>query len=372
MRAGRLAALVASLSLCALALAQPARAPLVEAIDIEREGAAAHITVRFTRPASYLRHQSSMAGKALQITLDSDSAAGVEILRAPDTDMVPLSRVTYAPRDRVLQLDFREALSFTVAAGAEARSVRITVPVAAGAKDWMASARAPSTKADAPVAPDEAGATAESSHGAHVVGYAGGGNGAYAVPIRSLKQVRFEGVVHQGQDWSCGSAALATLLTYHYAHPITERRALEAMFARGDQARIRKEGFSLLDMKNFLDAIGFQANGFETSLDRLTKVGVPAIVVINDGGYNHFVVVKGLRHGNVLLGDPAKGVRSLPRADFEAMWENRIVFVITNRRDGVSFNTPADWRYMAAPLGDSVSRASLAGMLLFRPGPNDF
>jgi predicted double-glycine peptidase len=211
-----------------------------------------------------------------------------------------------------------------------------------------------------------------SGGGANIVGYGGGGSGAYAVPVQSLQQVRFSTVVRQQQDWSCGSAAVATLLSYHYKHPMTERQALEAMYARGDQAKIRGEGFSLLDIKLFLESLGYQADGFETGIDNLAKASVPAIVVINDNGYNHFVVVKGLRHGNILLGDPAKGSRVVPRSEFEKMWEKRIVFVITDRRDGVAFNSKDDWRYMAAPLGEAVGRESLAGILLSRPGPNDF
>jgi predicted double-glycine peptidase len=213
---------------------------------------------------------------------------------------------------------------------------------------------------------------AVSGSGANIVGYGGGGSGAYAVPVQSLQQVRFSTVVRQQQDWSCGSAAVATLLTYHYRHPMTERRALEAMYVSGDQAKIRTQGFSLLDIKVFLESLGYRADGFETSLDDLAKASVPAIVVINDNGYNHFVVVKGLRHGNVLLGDPAKGSRVVPRSEFEKMWEKRIVFVITDRRDGVAFNSKDDWRYMAAPLGEAVGRESLGGILLSRPGPNDF
>lgn len=205
-----------------------------------------------------------------------------------------------------------------------------------------------------------------------VVGFAGGGNGNYAVPVKSLREVRFDTTVRQQQDWSCGSASLATLLTYHYGHPITERQALEAMFAQGDQAKIRQEGFSLLDIKLFLESIGFRADGFETTLDKLVRVGVPAIVMINDSGYNHFVVIKGLRHGNMLVGDPSRGARVIPRDEFEHIWANRIVFVITNHRGAAKFNNVNDWRYMAAPLGETVSRGSLAGMLLFRPGPNDF
>jgi predicted double-glycine peptidase len=144
------------------------------------------------------------------------------------------------------------------------------------------------------------------------------------------------------------------------------------MFARGNQQRIQREGFSLLDMKLYLESLGYHANGFETSLDRLARVKVPAIVIINDHGYNHFVVVKGLRHGNVLLGDPAKGNRVVSRQAFDAMWENRIVFVITSRREGVAFNYSEDWRFMAAPLGEAVSRESLGALLLTRAGPNDF
>lgn len=215
--------------------------------------------------------------------------------------------------------------------------------------------------------------TALSAHAqVEVVGYAGGGNGLYAVPVRSLKDLRFATVVRQQQDWSCGSAAVATLLTFHYHHPINERQALEAMFAKGDQAKIRQAGFSLLDIKRFLESIGFQANGFEVGLDRLAQVGVPAIAVINDAGYNHFVVIKGVRGGNVLLGDPAKGSRVLRREEFDGMWQNRILFVITSRREGVAFNALQDWRYLTAPLGEAVSREGLTTMLLSRPGPNDF
>ena len=47
--------------------------------------------------------------------------------------------------------------------------------------------------------------------------------------------------------------------------------------------------------------------------------GLPAIVLLNDRGYRHFVVVKGLRDGRVLLGDLARGTRAMSRARFEAL-----------------------------------------------------
>ena len=60
---------------------------------------------------------------------------------------------------------------------------------------------------------------------------------------------------------------------------------------------------------------------------------MPAIVLLNDRGYRHFVVVKGLRNVRVLLGDPARGTRAMSRARFEALWDNRVLFVIHNRRE---------------------------------------
>ena len=71
----------------------------------------------------------------------------------------------------------------------------------------------------------------------------------------------------------------------------------ERMYASGNRAKIRAEGFSLLDMRRYLRSVGYEADGFELPLDKLLEEGVPAIVLLNDRGYRHFVVVKGLRGG---------------------------------------------------------------------------
>src|SRR3954447_13030599 len=138
--------------------------------------------------------------------------------------------------------------------------------------------------------------------------------GAYAVPVKSLREARFVASLPQQYDFSCGSAAISTLLTHHYHYPVTEDKVFEEMFRRGDQAKIRVEGFSLLDMKRYLEAHGFEADGFQEPLEKLVSANIPAIVLVNESGYNHFVVVKGLRNGRILLGDPAGGTRAVPEA----------------------------------------------------------
>ena len=190
--------------------------------------------------------------------------------------------------------------------------------------------------------------------------------------LTSLKEARFRNTIRQKYDFSCGSAAVATLLTYQYGYPVNEQAAFEQMYAQGDRAKIGKEGFSLLDIKRYLAANGFEADGFEVPLDRLEQEHLPAIVLIDERGYHHFVVVKGLYDGRVLIGDPALGTRSLPRARFEAMWKNRLVFVIHNRRSLAVFNSPSDWRAAPmAPLGNGIDRRGLDGITMPKRGPGD-
>lgn len=198
-----------------------------------------------------------------------------------------------------------------------------------------------------------------------------GGN--FSVPVTSMKGVRYRSTIHQQYDFSCGSAALATLLTHHYGYPVREEDAFVEMFQRGNPEKIKREGFSLFDIKQFLERHGFQADGFEAKLDALVQARIPAIVLINERGYNHFVVVKGLRDNRVLLGDPSTGTRAVPREDFERAWANRIVFVVRNHTDRAVFNRDADWALApASPVELAVQRGGLEGMILPKRGPGDF
>jgi uncharacterized protein len=199
------------------------------------------------------------------------------------------------------------------------------------------------------------------------------GGGDYVLPITSLKQARTRTTLIQKYDFSCGSAALATLLTHHYDYPVTEETVFQEMYTTGDQAKIHSEGFSLLDMKRFLAAHGFEADGFQQPLDKLREARVPAVVLINENGYHHFVVVKGLEGDRVLLGDPARGTRTLSRRDFEARWQDSLLFVIHNRMDQARFNVAAEWRVVPRPpLGDGINRGSMSDYTLPKMGPGDF
>jgi uncharacterized protein len=197
--------------------------------------------------------------------------------------------------------------------------------------------------------------------------------GAFSVPATTMKEARYGAMIRQQYDFSCGSAALSTLLTYHYRFPVGEQTVFEEMFAQGEQEKIKKEGFSLLDMKRYLEAHGYDADGFEAPLSKLASAGIPAIVLINDNGYNHFVVIKGLRDQRVLIGDPSGGTRAMAQKAFESIWVNQVLFVISNRQDVAGFNQASDWRVaVRAPIGSGVDRQGLGSLVLPKFGPSDF
>jgi predicted double-glycine peptidase len=148
--------------------------------------------------------------------------------------------------------------------------------------------------------------------------------------VRSLAEIRHEGVVMQRWDLSCGAAALATLFTHDLRHPVTERQVATAMLRAADPARVRtRGGFSLLDMQTFAESLGFRADGYgELSAQDLAGL-VPAIVPLSLRAGEHFVVVRRLDAHSVLVADPAFGRREMPFDVFERAWKRRIAFVVS-------------------------------------------
>lgn len=179
-----------------------------------------------------------------------------------------------------------------------------------------------------------------------------GGGVRPQVEIKTFADRKFDGVVRQKFDFSCGSAALATLLSYHYGRPTSETDAFTRMWEVGDQERIKQLGFSLLEMKKYLEEQGLKADGFKLTLDRLQEIGVPGIALIEVRGYRHFVVIKGVDERRVLVGDPSTGVVSRSRKEFDKHWDGVVLFVRSDvKRGRAAFNRVGDWD--VAPGGPS-------------------
>ena len=150
-------------------------------------------------------------------------------------------------------------------------------------------------------------------------------------PVRSMLEMRHESVVVQQWDTSCGAAALATILTYQHGDPIPEKKIAEAMLKRTDPLRVKyRGGFSLLDLKRFVESRGYEADGYtEVDLENLVEFG-PSIVPVTISGYNHFVVFRGIISDRVFLADPGFGNRTVSIDEFQDAWVQNMAFVVTS------------------------------------------
>jgi hypothetical protein len=148
--------------------------------------------------------------------------------------------------------------------------------------------------------------------------------------VHSMRDIRYGHIVGQQYDYSCGSAALATLLRYGYDIDIPEAELIARMMAFSTPEVVVKNGFSMLDMKKFVETIGLRAQGFRINTDALYHLKIPVLVLMNIEGYEHFVIVKHAEHGRVFIADPALGNRILLEQDFVASW-NGLVFAVTGK-----------------------------------------
>jgi len=150
-------------------------------------------------------------------------------------------------------------------------------------------------------------------------------------PIATLRDLRYRDMVRQRYDFSCGSAALATLLNAGYGENVSEMEMIRRMMVGTDARKIVQQGFSMLDMKRYVESRGLTAQGFRVDADALYRLRVPVIALLDLKGYKHFVIVKGAEAGRVFVADPALGHRVMNENDFTRGWNGIVLAVIGDR-----------------------------------------
>ena len=152
--------------------------------------------------------------------------------------------------------------------------------------------------------------------------------------IKSAMELKTKNIVKQKHDFSCGSAAVATLFRYYLNDPVTEKQVIKGLFHFGNKKKIiENRGFSLLDIKKLANALGYKVGGYKTDVEGLLTLGKPAIVTIFIGKYKHFVVFRGVHKNRVYLADPALGNTIVSVKKFEKMWYKKIALIIEPKGD---------------------------------------
>lgn len=163
----------------------------------------------------------------------------------------------------------------------------------------------------------------------------------YSVPIRdpdhifnrsvvTYKDLKTRNVVMQQRDYSCGAAALATLMRYYWGDNVAEidiLKEIEAMLT-ADELRDRvQNGLSIADLRRTAVKFGYQSAIGTMKVDKLRESKVPVIVAIEQNKYNHFVVVRGFRGDFIFLADPILGNVRMPASEFADLWIKNTLLV---------------------------------------------
>jgi ATP-binding cassette, subfamily B, bacterial len=114
----------------------------------------------------------------------------------------------------------------------------------------------------------------------------------------------------QLDQMDCGPTCLRMIAKYH-------GRSLNLQKLR-DSSGFSREGVSLLGISEAAESVGFRTLAVKVPFEKLIQ-DAPLPCVIH-WQQNHFVVLTGAKKNNVLLADPAKGLRSISRTDFIQHW----------------------------------------------------
>ena len=156
-------------------------------------------------------------------------------------------------------------------------------------------------------------------------------DGARSAPVRSLLEIRSEGVVLQGWDSSCGAAALTTVLRYHHGLDLDESEVAASMLSSGNADMIRRnEGFSFLDLANYTKSWGFRPLGLSgVKTDEIAKYPFAIVPVLEHGKIPHFIVVRGVTaQGYFDVADPAFGNRLISVDTLRDIWVDGLLLSI--------------------------------------------
>ncbi len=177
--------------------------------------------------------------------------------------------------------------------------------------------------------------------------------GGEAVPIRprSHLALRFEATIPQMFDYTCGAASVATILTYYWGQPTSEKDAVEALRARyslEEIARRRETGLSFDDLAFMASRLGFAAEGARIEASELAKLEGPVIVHLDKKRFQHFAVLRRVGDGVYYVSDPIVGQRTMDAEEFRreftgtvlAIWREGTTLprgsVLMRPRDGLS------------------------------------
>ena len=133
-----------------------------------------------------------------------------------------------------------------------------------------------------------------------------------AQSITPYRTLRYQQTIGQSDIYTCGAAAVATLLTHFYKFPVSESEIVDLaekmMLERGKKSQ--DSGIDALALKKTLKLKGIDADVVETSLESIRKYfnrgGLPIVIHVNIP-QPHYILAVGLVEDRLIVADPTLG-----------------------------------------------------------------
>ncbi|MCA2500422.1 peptidase domain-containing ABC transporter [Staphylococcus xylosus] len=149
--------------------------------------------------------------------------------------------------------------------------------------------------------------------------------------------------IQQYDETDCAPTCLAMISKYYGKKlPVSKIR---------EYAKTDKQGTNLFGLIEAGKKIGLSLEGYEACYDDLEDFNYPLIAhVINEKGYDHFVIIEKKKEDTLYIVDPDKGKYKISTTNFQKLWTNIILTVEKNER----FNTELDYPSASQFLKDNL------------------
>ena len=154
----------------------------------------------------------------------------------------------------------------------------------------------------------------------------------------------FHHIVRQQTDFQLWRSIFSdAFYGFGYGLQVTEQDMLDGLFAVSDPDLVRQQGFSLLNIKHYVEQVGMRGRGYQVEIDTLKDIQIPTIVLLDLKGYKHFCrAEKDNRRPGIHRRPRHSENKIMPKDEFVASW-NGVVFAVIGKgfnRYSVLLNPP--------------------------------
>jgi uncharacterized protein len=190
------------------------------------------------------------------------------------------------------------------------------------------------------------------------------------VRVSNWRDLQRLDIVMQKRDYSCGAAALATVLRYFWGDPVGEEKVLvalgEVLTAEEIKDRLKK-GMAISDLRRAAVKMGYASSIGTMSFQDLCGSRVPLIVPIRLEEYDHFVVYRGVVGNRVYLADPIRGNVRPTITEFCRQWQKNAILAVAKPGVRLPESSPLGIHPEEVLLGETTDqflRRELPGRLI--------